>query len=61
MKNGKAAGWDEIAPEMLKAGGEALEKQLIKLFTKVWREERIPKGWEKNIIIPLHSIPLIQM
>jgi hypothetical protein len=40
---GKAAGWDEIAPEMLKAGGEALEKQLIKLFTKVWREERIPK------------------
>jgi hypothetical protein len=35
---------------MLKAGGEALEKQLIKLFTKVWHEERIPKDWEKNII-----------
>jgi hypothetical protein len=35
MKNGKAAGWDEIAPEVLKAGGEALERQLIKLFTKV--------------------------
>jgi hypothetical protein len=32
---------------MLKAGGEALEKQLIKLFTKVWREERIPKDWRK--------------
>jgi hypothetical protein len=47
MKNGKAAGWDEIAPEMLKAGGEVLEKQLIKLFTKVWREKRIPKDWRK--------------
>jgi hypothetical protein len=40
---------------MLKAGGEALEKQLIKLFTKVWREERIPKDWEKNIILPLYK------
>jgi hypothetical protein len=40
---------------MLKAGGEALEKQLVKLFTKVWCEERIPKDWEKNIIIPLHK------
>jgi hypothetical protein len=55
MKNGKAAGWDEIAPEMLKAGREALEKQLIKPFTKVWHEERIPKDWEKNIIIPLYK------
>jgi hypothetical protein len=54
MKNGKAAGWDEIAPEMLKAGGEGLQKQLIKLFTKVWCEERIPKDWEKNII-PLYK------
>jgi hypothetical protein len=55
MKNEKAAGWDDIAPEMLKARGEALEKQLIKLFTKVWHEERIPKDWEKNIIIPLYK------
>jgi hypothetical protein len=27
-----------ITPEMLKAGGEALEKQLIKLFSTVWHE-----------------------
>jgi hypothetical protein len=47
MKNGKAAGRDEIAPKMLKAGKEALEKQLIKLSTKVWHEETIPKEWEK--------------
>jgi hypothetical protein len=40
---------------MLKAGGEALEKQLIKLFTKVWHEERIPKNWEKNIIMPVYK------
>jgi hypothetical protein len=37
---------------MLKAGGDALEKQL---FAKVWREERIPKDWEKNIIIPQYK------
>jgi hypothetical protein len=54
MKNEKAAGWDEIAPDTLKAGGEALEKRLTKLFTKVWREDRVPKDWEKNII-PLYK------
>ena len=25
------------------------------MFNKIWEEERIPKGWEVGIVIPLYK------
>ena len=52
MKNGKAAGKDQVNIETLKAGDETIAKQLAKLYTKCLTERRIPKTWrEANMVI----------
>ena len=43
LKNGKAAGCDNIPPEAIKAGGETSEEALLDLCNKIWREEKIPE------------------
>ena len=52
IKNGKAAGKDQVNIETLKAGDETIAKQLAKLYTKCITERRIPKTWkEANMVI----------
>ena len=52
MKNGKAAGKDQVNIETLKAGDETIAKQIAKLYTKCITERRIPKTWkEANMVI----------
>lgn len=55
IKMGKAAGYDDVAPEMIKWGGMELIKKLWDLFKRIWEEERIPKEWEYSIIIPIYK------
>jgi predicted transcriptional regulator len=55
MKTGKAAGEDEITPELIKYAGIIAKNWLLELFQQIWKEERIPKNWEQNIIIPIHK------
>lgn len=54
-KNGKAAGEDNIAPEMLKKGGPIITKWMKEIVQQAWNTEQIPKDWEKNIIVPIHK------
>ena len=55
LKRGKAAGHDEITPEMLKNLGRNGVELLTSLFNKAWKEKRIPKDWELGIILPIHK------
>ena len=48
IKLGKAAGYDDVMPEMIKWGGQELINKLWDLFKRIWDEERIPKEWEYN-------------
>lgn len=43
MKLGKAAGPDNITPEMIKYGGRWVIVWLRKIFQQAWNEERIPR------------------
>jgi len=51
MRNGKAAGRDNIAVELLKADMEIAKTELEDLFEVIWNTETIPGDWTKGIIV----------
>lgn len=53
LKSGKAAGADNIAPELLKHGGDRLAQVVWHLVTKVWQCEKAPRDWKDAVIVPL--------
>ena len=53
LKNGKAAGPDDIPAEAIKADPETATNMLHTLFTKIWEREEIPAEWKEGIIIKL--------
>lgn len=55
IKNQKAEGADQIAPEFIKYGGEKAIETLWKLLMQVWDEEKIPEEWKQNIIVPIYK------
>jgi exonuclease III len=55
LKNKKAAGYDQILGEMLKAGKETLIKPLTALFNKIFASKQYPQEWNKGIITPIHK------
>lgn len=55
MKNGKAAGEDNILPEMLKESDTKVKQELVKLFNKCLTEERIPEDWENAVVVLIYK------
>lgn len=55
LKGGKAAGYDGIAPEMIKNLGVKGLEGITKLFNKMWEEEKIPKDWEIGVLLPIYK------
>ena len=53
LKNGKAAGTDEIAAAALKVDPEMLAEMLYGLFDKIWEEEEIPLEWKEGLLIKI--------
>jgi len=51
MKNGKAAGTDNIPAEVLKADPYISADILLPLFQDIWQKEMFPKEWKEGIII----------
>jgi hypothetical protein len=52
-KAGKALGVDNINPEMIKAHANISAEILYPLFGKIWKEEKIPKEWEKGLLVKI--------
>lgn len=55
MKLKKAVGCDSISMEAWTYGGEAVQRGLVEVIRKVWKEGKIPKEWSKNIIVTLYK------
>ena len=53
LKNGKAAGNDNIAAELLKNGGEAMVDWVTELVQEVWRTRQVPQEWKDAMLVPL--------
>ena len=52
LKNGKAPGCCNIAPEMLKAGRPAMAGWLTSLFQSIRSDSAILQDWKKGFILP---------
>ena len=55
LKYGKAAGIDDVPYEMFKNGGETVVGMLLKLYNKVWSEEKVPCNWNESRVVLLHK------
>ncbi|GFR68926.1 endonuclease-reverse transcriptase [Elysia marginata] len=53
LRNGKAAGPDEIPPEAIKADMETSVNLLYDLLGKLWVKEEMPAEWREGIVIKL--------
>jgi len=52
VKNGKAAGIDQIQPELLKHS-DAVIPELARLCNIIWKSKRVPSDWRNGVTIPL--------
>nr|KAG5703496.1 hypothetical protein BaRGS_020130 [Batillaria attramentaria] len=53
LRNGKAAGPDEIPAEAIKADTGTAVNMLHSLFSKIWEKEEVPAQWKEGIVIKL--------
>ena len=51
----KSPGIDQIAAELIKAGGRTICLEIHKLITSIWKKEKLPEEWKESIIIPIHK------
>ena len=55
LRNGRAAGFDEIAPELLKYAEAPISQALHDLFSTVWSSGKVPVEWKEGIIVSLYK------
>ena len=53
MKGNKAAGIDEIPIELIKYAGARVKDRLFRLVCRIYDEGKIPKDFQKSVIIPI--------
>jgi hypothetical protein len=52
LRNGKAAGADQIRQEELEYT-EATVPALTRIYNRVWKQQELPADWKDEVIIPL--------
>ena len=55
LKNHKAAGTENILPELYKHGGDSLTATLTQLIDLIWNQQAIPSEWKTAIIVPVNK------
>ncbi|VDP79064.1 unnamed protein product [Schistosoma curassoni] len=53
IKNGKAAGPDNIPAEALKSDVEVTTSMLYPLFKKIWEDEQVPMDWKEGYLVKI--------
>eukprot|EP00921_Rhytidocystis_pertsovi_P026473 GHVQ01042707.1.p1 GENE.GHVQ01042707.1~~GHVQ01042707.1.p1 ORF type:complete len:357 (+),score=36.41 GHVQ01042707.1:540-1610(+) len=53
VKNGQAAGPDNLPAEFLKKGGAPVERELTSLIQTIWEQEQVPQDWRNGVVIPI--------
>jgi hypothetical protein len=53
LKNYKSLGTDQNSAELIKAGGETLYSEILRLVCSIWYKEELPQQWKESIIVPI--------
>ena len=56
LKNGKAAGKDEVTKEMVKGGGDVVVDWIWKLCNMVFENDAVPEDLRSAVIVTLHRV-----
>ena len=55
LKNGKAAGKNEITEEMIKGGGDRVVDCIWRLCKMAFESGIVPEDWKSDVIVPLYK------
>ena len=55
MNNNKSPDIDNIPTELHKKDEGLLLNKIRSLIKGIWREEKLPTDWTKNIIVPIYE------
>jgi len=55
LKNGRAAGADDIPPELLKCAIDPVSRALHGPFFTVWKSGKVPAEWKEGIVLSLYK------
>ncbi|KAL4089543.1 hypothetical protein QTP88_024563 [Uroleucon formosanum] len=55
LKNWKSPGSDEIPAVLIKYGGKEMQNLLFRICQKIWKDESMPKSWNKAIVVPIYK------
>jgi hypothetical protein len=55
LKRYKSPGSDQIATELIQAGGAIVRSEIHELINFIWNMEKLPEQWKESIIIPIHK------
>jgi hypothetical protein len=55
LKRNKACGEDQIPAELLQHGGDHFCKEIHRVLTEIWKQEKMPDEWKTGIITVLHK------
>ncbi|XP_076660673.1 uncharacterized protein LOC143364045, partial [Halictus rubicundus] len=53
LKDGKAAGEDEMGNEIWRYGGENIRREVWKICNGVWNGEGWPEEWKTGVVVPI--------
>jgi hypothetical protein len=55
LKRYISPGVDQIAAELIQAGGETLRSEIHKLIKLTWNKEELLHQWKESIVLPIHK------
>ena len=56
LKNGKAAGEDEITGGIVKDGGDRVVNWILRLCNMAFESGGVPEHWRSAVIVPLYKV-----
>jgi hypothetical protein len=54
LKSYESPGSDQIAAELIQAGGETLQPKIHKPINLMWNQEELPDQWKGSISVPIY-------